>query len=247
MPTSKIVVYIYKDLDKLSRQAADRFIQIADKAICAKKRFFVALSGGKTPKPMYELLKQPQYRNQIDWTKVYIFWSDERFIPYTDPESNYGLAKISLLDALPIPPENVFSIKTEKISAEESSDKYSQLITDLLGSSPCFDLILLGIGPDGHTASLFPNTEELRNPSGKLVVAVCNSPKPPTNRISFTWKLINNSKNIIFSVAGKDKVDAIQKILKGPYDPVRFPAQGVKPTKGNLIWLLDQQAASHLK
>lgn len=246
MPISNIEVNIYKNVEELSREVANRFIQLAIKTIRAKGRFYVALSGGKTPKIFYSLLSLPENQKHIEWNNVYVFWSDERFVPYTYPESNFGLAQKNLFTSVHIPPTNIFPVLTERISVHESAEKYAQTIVEKLGPQSQFDLILLGIGSDGHTASLFPNTAEVRNPSGDLVIAVKNTPKPPRVRISFTWKLINNAKNIIFSVTGEDKAEALRNILNGPQVPVQFPAQGVKPKNGNLVWLVDKSAASKL-
>lgn len=237
-------IKIFKNVKELALNAAKHVAFIANHAIKTRGRFTMALSGGNTPYALYEVFTQPEYSEQIEWKKVYLFWSDERFVPHSHPESNYGIAKEAFLSQISIPTGNIFPVPTESTTVEAAAETYAQSIINLLGSTPCFDLILLGIGQDGHTASLFPNFPEVVHPSEKLVAPVIDSPKPPPVRITFTYKLINNAENVMFLVTGEHKAETVKKILTEPVNQNLFPAKGVNPVEGKLMWLLDRGAAT---
>ncbi len=240
-------IKILSDAYVLARVATQRFIELAKKTILEKDFFTVALAGGHTPITMYKLLASEDYKNKIDWSKINLFWSDERFVVHTDPESNFHSAYEALLKHVPVPAEHIHAIQSINISPEESAQKYQQEIVTVLGSNPRFDLILLGIGSDGHTASLFPKSLQDSNRNhGDLVITVHNAPKNPPTRISFTFKLINAAAIVMFLVSGYQKASALHEILDGKPNPTLYPAQSVHPVTGKLIWLVDEAAGSML-
>ncbi len=208
----------------------------------------VALSGGSTPCRLFARLIADPYRTKVDWSSVRIFWGDERPVPPDHPESNFRMAKENLLDHVPIVPDHVFRMEGER-PAEEEAVRYEKVLRRVF--SPCgegaprFDLILLGMGSDGHTASLFPETAVLGET--KQWVAAPWVDKFQTHRITLTPLVFNSAKRVLFVVAGLDKAEAIQAVLEGPLQTNRYPAQIVNPVQGNVTWLLDQDAASGLK
>jgi len=208
----------------------------------------VALSGGSTPRRLFARLIADPYRTKVDWSSVRIFWGDERPVPPDHPESNFRMAKENLLDHLPIVPDHVFRMEGER-PAKEAAVRYEEVLQRVF--SPCeegaprFDLILLGMGADGHTASLFPETAVLGET--KQWVAAPWVDKFQTHRITLTPPVFQAAKQVLFVVAGLDKAEAIQAVLEGPLQPSRYPAQIVDPVQGNVTWLLDRDAASGLK
>ena len=238
-PTPSIT--IWKDAEALSTAAAYFFVDACKRSILEKGSFIVALSGGSTPKRLYQLLATPAFGKNIDWTRVFLFWSDERFVPHTDSESNYRMVKESLLDHIDIPRDNIFAIPTDG-TPKDDAKKYEAAIRACFKKKAAFDWLLLGTGDDGHTASLFPGTKVLEE-NKKLVAAVWVE-KKQTWRISFTYSLINKAKHVIFLVAGKEKSAVVSHILRGEKPPM--PAQLVSPAKGLLYWMLDEAAAAGL-
>jgi len=231
----------------LADEAARRFADLAQAAIQHNGRFTVALSGGSTPRALYQRLAQPPFSTTIDWGKVLVFWSDERFVPPDSEDSCFRMARETLLDYVPIPAANIFLVPTVGGTPERAAGAYAEtLVAQFDSETPRFDLILLGIGPDGHTASLFPGHPEPSAPSDQLVIAVHNAPKPPPTRISFTYKVLNAAENVIFLVAGADKAGTLREVLRGPLAIAQLPAQGVRPVDGKLVWLVDAAAASEL-
>ena len=227
----------------LADEAARRFVVLAQAAVADHGRFTVALSGGSTPRALNERLAQSPLNESVDWANVHVYWGDERMVPPDDSESSYRMARETLLAHVPIPAANIYPVPTVGGTAEAAASAYEETLTATFGTdAPSFDLILLGIGPDGHTASLFPGQPEVVRPSGALVVAVHNAPKPPPVRITVTYKLINNAANVLFLVAGADKSAALNGVLRGPADLARLPAQGVRPKQGALVWLVDAAA-----
>lgn len=238
-------INIVKDAAALAEEGARRFVKIATEAVAKRGRFIVAVSGGSTPRGMNELLSAPQFRSQVPWAKTYLFFADERFVPPGHPDSNYLMVKESLLKKIAIPQNNVFRVQTEGCSPEEAARAYANSLTIATGGSePCLDLILLGMGPDGHTASLFPNSSVLD--SQDLVAAVYDSPKPPPVRVTFTFSLINNAREIIFLIAGPDKAPMVRRALKDIVTYEQVPVSGIKPKNGKLQWLIDEKAARDL-
>src|SRR3954471_15014553 len=238
---------ILPDPTALADEAARRFVALAQAAIADHGRFTVALSGGSTPGPLYERLAPPPLSEAVDWSNAHVFWGDERMVPPDDIESSYRMARETLLAHVPIPAANIYPVPTVGGTPEAAASAYEETITAVFGtSSPRFDLILLGIGPDGHTASLFPGQPEVVRPSAALAVAVHNAPKPPPTRVTFSYTLINEAANVLFVVSGADKAAALKAVLRGPIDVARLPAQGVRPKQGALIWLLDAAVAKEL-
>ena len=242
--SNKRIVLQWRDAEALSIAAAHLFTETCNRCIAAKGKFVVALSGGNTPKRLYQLLATPEFSKNIPWNKVFLFWGDERFVPYFDADSNYRMIKENLLDHITIPKENVFPVPTEG-KAKDCAKQYQQTIHSFFGNKKViFDCVLLGIGNDGHTASLFPGTDILKEKK-KLVKKVWVEEKK-TWRISFTLPLINNSKQVVFLIAGKDKAEIVEKILSDQKENPALPSQSVKPHKGIIYWMMDEEAASQI-
>ena len=227
---------------ELFQAAAAEFIALASTAIRDHEKFSVALSGGSTPKSLYSVLAKAT----LSWEKISFFWSDERHVPPDHPESNYRMAKEALLSIMPVPPENIFRVRAEEKDANVVARDYEEALRSFFrlrpGEFPRFDLILLGLGPDGHTASLFPNTPAL-NETKRLVVANWVE-KFKTNRITFTYPVLNYAACVIFLVSGGDKSEIVREVLENP--GADLPSQKVHPANGRLLWLLDKDAASKL-
>ena len=233
-------ILIKRDLEELSSAAADLFSRIANESIDRKGFFSVALSGGTTPRSLFSLLASDRYRDTIDWSKVKIFFGDERTVPPDSPESNYRMARETLLDPLGIPEENVYPWQTG-LDPNDAADLYQKVLEE---NGP-LDLVLLGLGSDAHTASLFPNTAALRE---KEKLAVANWVEElKTYRLTLTFPAIDNSSNVIFIVSGADKATALANVLDGEFRPEELPAQFVLPFDGELYWLVDEAAASQIK
>ena len=232
-------VLILSEANAVAEEAARRFVEIAreDRA----RPFSVALSGGSTPQRFYRRLTESPYREQIAWHSLQLFFADERFVPANDAESNFRMVRETLLDHVPLADTNVHAAPTTAATPEDCARLYARTIRAFFGDvPPRFDLIILGMGPDGHTASLFPGRKLIAD---DWVIAVLDAPKPPPTRISFTLDLINQAHQILFLVTGKDKAEALASIHKaGEFDD-RLPAGKVKPIAGSLTWLVDQDAA----
>ena len=232
---------------ELSEAAAGEVVRDANEAVKARGRFTIALSGGSTPKSLFNLLAT-NARNALPWDRMYFFWGDERHVPPTDPDSNYRMAEEVMLSKVPVPPGNVFRMATENPDAarvaedyEKTLRKFFQLAAD---GVPQFDFILLGMGPDGHTASLFPGTAALQEKS-RLVVSNWVE-KLKTNRLSFTLPVLNAARCVAFLVSGTDKAPALKTVLEENASGEQYPAKLVNPSAGKLIWFLDRAAASSL-
>ncbi len=244
-PLTAPELVVYADRDKLSRAAADKFVELAAQATAASGRFTVALSGGSTPRELYEQLASNAYRGRIDWSHVQVFWGDERAVPPESPDSNYRMSWQTLLAHVPIPQENVHRIQAER-GAQQAADEYEQALVQVFGAGmPRFDLVLLGMGANGHTASLFPHTPVLAEQRRRC--AAVWVPELNTYRITLTAPVLNNARTVIFLVAGRDKAATLRAVLRGPYDPQALPAQLIRPNDGKLLWLVDAEAASALK
>ncbi|HEX8396530.1 MAG TPA: 6-phosphogluconolactonase [Pyrinomonadaceae bacterium] len=235
-------IFISENLQALSRAAAEMFVRIGNETIERNNRFTVALSGGSTPKLLFQILSRQEFRLQIDWTKTFFFFGDERHVEPNSAESNYRMARENLFKPLEIPPENVYRWRAEWQNAEEIALDYEKTLTDFFKTElPRFDLILLGMGADGHTASLFPETSALIEMQ-KLAVANWVK-KLDSFRLTLTFPLINNAANIIFLVGGAEKAEMLKTVLEGEFEPQKFPAQNVNPRGGNLFWLIEKDAA----
>lgn len=241
---------IFPDLQQLYSKAAEEFSCLATESASASGVFNVALSGGSTPRGLYTLLadKNQSFGDRIPWQRTHIFWGDERCVPTDNPESNYRIAWETLLSHVPVSPGNIHRVLTEEHDPAVVAHDYERLVRRHFhlgpGQLPRFDLILLGMGADGHTASLFLDSSALKE-NEKLVSAVWDAHKK-IHRITFTFPVLNNAANIYFMVAGADKAEAVRKALEGGPDS-DIPAQGVRPVNGNLLWLLDSAAAGKLR
>ncbi len=240
-------IAIYPNIDILSHEAAQYIIRIATESITTHGRFTIALSGGTTPRKLYGLLGSEPYRSQIDWTLVHIFWSDERCVPPNSEESNYHLAHEVLLSKISIPAVQVHRMPADMPDRNAASQEYENEMRRVFETDgiPNFDLIQLGMGPEAHTASLFPHQAALHEQQ-RLVVPV-SVPKPPPDRLTFTPPLLNAARNVLFLVAGSDKADALHAVLEGPYNPDEYPAQIVRPPDGEVTWMVDTAAAAKLQ
>lgn len=228
--------------DALAAAAADFFLSMSQEAIKEKGCFFVALSGGSTPKRLFKILSSEPYKSTIDWNNCFIFFGDERYVPHEHPDSNYRMAKETLLDHVSCPATNIFATNTDGVDANEDAAQYEKTILAKLGTPPAFDLIYLGLGPDGHTASLFPDTTALQE--DKKQVAAVYVDKLSSWRITFTYPLLNAARHVMFLVEGEAKAQVLNEILID--ENRKHPAQRV--TAGQVLhWYLDQQAASKLK
>jgi 6-phosphogluconolactonase len=238
-------VLIFPDSDALSRAGAEQFVQIGNEAVATRGRFVVALSGGSTPRRMYEKLASDDYRGRVDWSRVHFFWGDERAVPPDDPQSNFRMANQALLSRVPVLPQNIYRIPAEKAPGIAAAE-YEKVLRDFSHNSlPRFDLVLLGLGTNAHTASLFPYTSVLRERT-RWCAAVW-VPELNTSRITLTVPVLNHGANVIFLVAGRDKAASLREVLRGPHDPERLPAQLIQPDEGKLVWLVDEEAAGGLK
>jgi 6-phosphogluconolactonase len=242
MPTQP-EVRILKTAADLFEAAAAEFTAQAAKAVGDNGRFTVALSGGSTPKTLYSLLATTP---GIPWDKIYFFWGDERHVPPDHPESNYRMVREALLSKVPVPAENIFRIRAEEQGAAAAARQYEQALKDFFhlapGKFPRFDLILLGIGTDGHTASLFPGTAAL-NETQRLVVANW-VPTFNTDRLTFTFPVLDAAAYVMFLASGTDKAPILHEILEN--SSAGLPSQRVRPSNGKLVWLVDEAAASEL-
>lgn len=223
------------------------FARLANQSVSTGGRFSVALSGGSTPKGLYSLLLTPEFRDQIPWTRVHLFWGDERCVPPDHPESNYGMVHETLLSKVPIPEENVYRMKGER-DPQAAADEYELILRRSFqlseGDLPRFDLILLGLGEDGHTASLFPHSDALRE-TKRLVTAVY-VPELKSYRLTLTLPVLNNAADVFFLVAGKSKAGILRDVLQGKDGSENLPAQRIRPQLGRVVWLVDQAAAELL-
>lgn len=240
-------VRVVANLPALFQAAADDFISATTNAVKSSGRFAVALSGGSTPKALYSLLAT-SYRDRLPWDKMFFFFGDERHVPPNHPESNYRMAAEALLSKVPVPAANVFRVHAENPDAHQAAADYEQTLRTFFklsaGAFPRFDLILLGMGPDGHTASLFPGSKGLQERS-RLVIANWVE-KFQTDRITFTLPVLNSAAAVTFLAGGADKADTLKEVLEGNQPPERLPSKFVHPTNGQLTWLVDQAAASKL-
>jgi len=240
-------IKVLPDSRALVREAAEIFSSLARQAVSAQGRFSVALSGGSTPQPLYVLLAGNASFDNLLWSKIDFYWGDERMVHPEDQESNYGTAKRLLLDPRKIKDTQVFRIKGED-PPEKAARFYQQVLgVQFSTRPPQFDLILLGMGSDGHTASLFPQTDPVLNPMPGVWVSEVYVAKKSSWRVSFTPYLINAAANILLLVSGEEKAPVIQSVLKGNHPPEKYPVQLINPLNGTLTWRLDSGAASLLQ
>ena len=241
----KPIIRIFKDLEGLSRAAAELFVEQAATSIAGRKQFLAALNGGSTPNRLFQLLAT-EYREQVEWTKVHVFWGDERCVPPDDPGSSYGQAREILLSHVPIPDTNIHRIKGELDPASASED-YSRVLKEFATPPldwPRFDLVYLGMGEDGHTASLFPGSPmEIYEPA---IPVTAQYQDRPANRVTLTPAVFNTAHLIAFMATGEKKAQTLAEVLGDRYNPGLYPAQRIRPDDGRLIWLVDESAAGKL-
>ena len=238
-------VEVFDSPQELFRAAAEKFCVLGSSAIREHGKFAVALSGGSTPRGLHQELVT-HFASRLDWSKVFFFWGDERHVAPDSSDSNYRMANETLLSKLPIPPENIFRVRSELPDARQAAAKYEQTLQQFFhlnsDSFPRFDFILLGMGPDGHTASLFPGTAALQE-RDRLVVANWVE-KLNTFRITFTYPVLNDATCVMFLVNGDEKAEMVRRALKDP--AANLPCQKVRPDDGELLWYLDKGAALKL-
>ena len=242
-------VHVEESLAAVAAGAAEAFVRLARQAREMGKPFRVALSGGSTPRLLYGLLASETFRDQADWQNVQFFFGDERWVPHTHPDSNYKLAKDELFSKLDVDPSNVYPMPTENLSPEEAAAQYEATLREAFnvpdGEVPHFDLIFLGMGDDGHTASLFPHTAVLRE--DKELVAALYIEKLASHRITLTPPVLTSAAEVIFLVTGVSKAHALREVLQGEYNPEEYPSQLLRNARGKVTWLLDKAAASKLQ
>jgi len=246
----KIKYYVEPDPAALARRAAQYFLEMAREAVEARGRVRIAISGGSTPKATFQLLADPNepWRNHMPWDNLDIYWVDERCVPPDHADSNYRMTREALLDHVPLKPERIHRIQGE-LEPEAAAARYESELRNgfrLEGAeSPRFDLVALGMGSDGHTASLFPHTEALHE-LGRLVVANTVPQQKESRRVTLTWPVINHSRSVFFLIAGADKAAVLSEVLTGSRDVERLPSQLIWPSSGILTLILDKAAAALL-
>jgi 6-phosphogluconolactonase len=236
-------VEIFPDEARLAEAAADRFVSLVGAAIAARGRADVALAGGSTPRAMNALLVTPPRKDAVDWSRIRFFFGDERTVPPNDPDSNYAMNRETLFDPLGIPANRVFRMRGEG-DPPVAAAEYARLLTSELGAKPRFDVLFLGMGPDGHTASLFPGT--LRTVDDAQLVVANRVEKFSTWRITVTPHVINDARAVVITCGGAGKADALHAVFEGPRDLDTYPIQLVAPVDGELRWLIDEPAAAKL-
>jgi len=235
---------VYQDMHELCVAGANLFVEEAQKAIVTRGRFSVALSGGSTPRQLFEEIAKKEWHEKLDWHKIFIFWGDERFVPADDEQSNQKMARESLLRYVPIPEENIYPIPFTETPAK-SAEQYEAILKEFFTDSwPQIDLILLGLGPDGHTASLFPASNALNEEKRWVCPSKTKAPGP--ERITLTFPVLNHAGLVCFMVTGKEKAEMVKQILKPVSTELIYPAQRIQPLNGRLIWLLDEAAAQFI-
>ncbi|HUI87447.1 MAG TPA: 6-phosphogluconolactonase [Anaerolineales bacterium] len=235
---------LFDNLNSLSLAAAELFVQSAARATVEHGRFLVALSGGTTPTELYELLAQLPYRAKIDWEHLHAFWGDERCVPIDDLENNYRQARDTLLSRVRLPSQNIHRIESG-LEPDQAAEDYARVLKRFSTPPldwPRFDLVLLGMGEDGHTASLFPGSEV--NVSSPTLAVTAYYQNRPASRVTLTPVVFNSARRIIFLVSGESKSQTLANVLYGGHQPEQLPAQRIQPTDGELIWMVDQTAAS---
>jgi 6-phosphogluconolactonase len=243
-------IRISPDPGALTRRAAEEFVRLAADAIELHGRCTVALSGGSTPTDLYALLASEgdPFRGRVLWNRIHFFWGDERHVAPHHPDSNYRMVVDALLSKVPVPAQHVHRIRAENPDAGKAAEEYEQALCEFFGLDegewPRFDLVLLGMGPDGHTASLFPGTAVLDE--RKRLVAASWVENLNATRITLTPPVLNHAACVIFLISGQEKAETLRAVLTGDFQPVRLPAQLIHPGRGRLLWLVDRAAAGLL-
>ena len=237
-------VLVYPDAHAASRALAESFAERAAEAVRARGRFSVALTGGSGPVEAYRMLAEEPLRSRVPWEGVHLFWGDERCVPPGHARSNFGMADAAFVSRVPIPPENVHRMHGE-LPPERGAAEYAEELAAFFGAGgPRFDLVHLGVGPDGHVASLFPFSGPLRE-RGRTVATALHRPLGEP-RLTLTLPVLNAARRVELPVHGADKADIVSMVLRGPPDPFRIPAQFVRPAEGEMVWMVDAAAAGRL-
>lgn len=235
---------IFETAEGVIESAGERMVTLMLNSVEMQGECTIALSGGSTPKPLYQQLGS-EYREIIPWEKIHLFWGDERFVSPDSAESNYRLVNETMLQNIPIPEENVHPFDTTLASATESAEDYEQALREYFPDDlPRIDIALMGMGSDGHTASLFPGTEALRERERWVTTSV--APDPPRERLTLTYPALNASGHVLFLVTGEHKAEALQKVHSGEADRDEYPSAGIRPEHGEVIWFVDRAAAARV-
>lgn len=241
-------IQVLSEPQELSRAAAEEFVRLSNEAAKARGVFAVALAGGSTPKMLYSLLASDAYRSRVPWGKVHFFWGDERHVPPDHKDSNFRMTQETMLSRVAVPGANIHRVKSENPDARQAAAEYETELRAFFAANkllanglPRFDLVLLGMGPDGHTASLFPGTHAVRE--RERWVAAPWVDKFQTYRITLTPPVINNAACILFFVSGEEKAETLRAVLEGAEESDRYPSQIIRPASGTLRWLVDRAAA----
>ena len=252
-PSAAPLVRVLPDAPAVQRAAAEEFAARIEAAVEARGVAFVALSGGSTPRGLHTLLVDPAepFRARVPWSRLHVFWGDERPVPPDHRDSNYRMADDTLLRRVPIPPAHVHRIRGEDPNHANAASRYAHELREafaahgrLDGGWPRFDLVILGMGPDGHTASLFPGTDAVHEATRWVVAALVA--KLDSDRITLTPPVLNRAETVLFLVTGGDKAETLAAVLEGPFQPDVYPSQVIRPTAGPSIWLVDRAAAARL-
>jgi len=235
---------IQKNPDALAKAAADFITKRIKDVLKTQDRFTIALSGGSTPKALHELLAKPPYVDQIPWLQLHVFWGDERYVPIDDPQSNAGMAYDTLLGHVYTPEDQIHVWRTD-LEPEAAAADYDRILNEYFGETgPTFDLVLLGMGDDGHTLSLFPGTEVVHEKTAWTKAFFLD--QQDMYRLTLTAPMANRASCVLFMVAGPKKAKVLNQVLEGDYNPDKYPSQQIKPTPGELVWMVDEKAAANL-
>ena len=245
--TTLVTLDVSPDAAAVAKKAAEHFAATVKQAVAARGMARVAISGGSTPKRMFAVLSEEPFLSDLPWDKLHLYWVDERCVPPSDPESNYGVTKELLLDKVPLPASQVYRMEGE-LDPQEASSRYEALIRNTFklegAETPVFDLVQLGMGDDGHTASLFPHTEGI-DELGRIAFAN-HVPQKNTWRITLSWPVIIAAREVVFLIEGAAKTEVLARVLTGPKDLETLPSQLIRPANGKLLFLLDTAAAAKL-
>ncbi len=236
-------LHVFETPEEVAAGVADAFVADAERAVQDRGAFFVALAGGSTPKAAYALLAQTPRDQRVDWRHVHVYFGDERCVAPDSAESNYNMAREALLSRVPVPEENVHRMRGED-DPEQAARAYASQLVQAMGDTPVFDLIMLGMGTDAHTASLFPGSDP-QTDEDRLVRAVYVE-KLSAHRITLTPRVLNNARHVLVATEGLPKAPALYAVRCGPYDPVERPIQVLAPRSGTLSWYVDRKAAAEL-